>query len=878
MIDPNLEQIMRDIASRMPDPRDVIDQKKVERHIAYQQPPKGIPSPEEYEARSRYQVEQWEREDAMRPQNTPIPPPLHKNGTMLLYPPEMEAEDAKNAWRRRKAAGEKEWYDQPADPRAYLFGQQPINPDINQYLRPAVGPPAPMQQPTPMPEPTPAPEPVVAAPEPEPTPAPEAPPDDGRIRTAIGDFQIGDDDIAKIFNERTGRFHPTTMTSFPSEVTAAMAARKAAKSAAPGEILDGEDRYKVDGGKTLMFHPKSGSWIEMGSEDLPSMPESVRKAYVDSRSAMDKDLSSKIHDVYYGSTQPRPEQIEENKAKIQTISDSMSENQGLQGISSPEQLQAAREQANAALQAAQKTGNASAIKSLKEHADQLNNMQVISTPEGGYMAVVKLDGDYKVLHTATPKEPKKTGQYDWTKDPQQVASQAQAMAIVDNRDANSKASGGAMLSRAGRTIMDTFAGRYAKDYRADQLRGEQPSEPAPEVLVEAYVKAREAGDQDGMLEAVKEMQKGLASRYGDIYNSVRPSFIKPGTINEGVMDFSPALVPQQPDRGWNVTSQLLSEKQGKMTPETKLELPDIFGAKKDASDAQFNVQNNFTAQQPTALSRVQEHKAQLLKNPTEMIGANGVRPRTAGGRELDQPNTPSSLLKVSVEDKVKTDRVFADKLIGSVMNGVAAKVGAIKLATMNSGVSESTNADDKTTKRVKGPTISKDKEKEILKSLFGVDTKGETSITVLDNGKPVRINLSDPGAMQIATQQFLQLPRAEQEKMMQQGSYWKTIGMLDGLHPKMVSTGKGVAPKRHNGRLEIDSQLGDLAGTEIMNASAGLFEEMARELIKQNPEYYRRNAITGNGNANYRPQDVIDALAKNLAQESMIETFTPSMR
>ena len=53
---------------------------------------------------------------------------------------------------------------------------------------------------------------------------------------------------------------------------------------------------------------------------------------------------------------------------------------------------------------------------------------------------------------------------------------------------------------------------------------------------------------------------------------------------------------------------------------------------------------------------------------------------------------------------------------------------------------------------------------------------------------------------------------------------------------------------------------------------------MARELIKANPEYYTRNAIRGNGNANYRPQDIIDALAKNLAQESMIEIFTPMMR
>lgn len=229
---------------------------------------------------------------------------------------------------------------------------------------------------------------------------------------------------------------------------------------------------------------------------------------------------------------------------------------------------------------------------------------------------------------------------------------------------------------------------------------------------------------------------------------------------------------------------------------------------------------------------------------------------------------------------MKTDRVFTDNMIGAIRDGVAAKVAAIKLATMNSGVTQTTNADQETSTHVKGAQISKDKEKEILKGMFGVDTHGESSITVLDNttGRPVRINLSDPGAMQKATQNFLQLPRAEQERMMQQGSYWKTIGMLDGLHPKMISTGNGVAPKRFNGRLEIDSQLGDLAGTEIMNSASALFEQMARQIIQQNPEYYKRQAITQNGAANYRPEDVVSAIAKNLAQEAMVQVFTPSTR
>ena len=835
MANPNVEQLLREIAAKASQPSDVIDQKRLEQHLAFQQPPKGFPSPEEEVARSRYQVERWEREDAGRPQNTPIAPPLHKNGTMLLYPPEMEAEDAKNAWRRRKAAGEKEWYDRPIDPRAYLMNT-PINPDIDTYLRDRSAKIEPVPLPT-----TPATDvstppdllyrgdpadgtstPVPLSTEPEPTPAPEAPPDDGRIRTAIGDFMV-DENGAKLFNERTGRFHPTSMTAFPSEVTAAIAARKAAKSAAPDEIVDGEDRYKLEKGKPMMFHSKSGSWMEMEPEDLPSMPESVRKAYVESRSAMDKADFSKIHDAYYGSTAPRPEQIEENKAKVQSISESMSDNQKLQGITNPEQLQAAREEANAALQAAQKTGNTAAVKSLKEHADQLNNMQVIPTPEGGYISIIKIDDDYKVLHTVTPKAPTKSGQYDWTKDPQQVEAQARAMAVVDNRNANTAASNGNQLSRAGRAIQDAFIGKYAKDYRADQLKGNHPAEPAPEVLVDAYAKARDAGDTDGMLEAVKEMQKGLISRYGDIYKGLRPQFIRPGTMNEGIMDLSPALIPQQPDRGYTVNSQLIPEKAGKATPETKLELPDIFGAGKDAADAQSSVQNNFTAQQPTAMSRIQEHKARLLKNPNEMI----AQPKTVGGRLLDQPNTPSSLLKVSVEDKAKTDRVFADKLIGSVMNGVAAKVAALRLAAMNSGVTSTTNADDETSTHVKKPTLSPEEEKKVLKSMFGSEAYTERSaggplqIPFASTGKSA--SWSDPNTIQRATQEFLKLPRDQQERLMQQGSFYKTIGMLDGLHQRMVSTGQGVAPKRYNGRLEIDSQLGDLAGTEIMNSAACLF-------------------------------------------------------
>jgi hypothetical protein len=871
MANPNLEQLLREIAAKASQPSDVIDQKRVEQHLAFQQPPKGFPSPEENEARSRYQVERWEREDAGRPQNTPIAPPLHRNGTMLLYPPEREAEDAKNAWRRRKAAGEKEWYDKPIDPRAYLM-DAPINPDINHYLRPAgpAAPPTTAPEPAPA-EPMPAPEPVAA---PEPAPAPEAPPDDGRIRTAIGDFMV-DENGAKIFNERTGRFHPTSMTAFPSEVLAAISARKAAKSAAPDEILDGEDRYKIDKGKPVMFHPKSGSWIEMGSEDLPSMPETVRKAYVDSRSATDKTEFEKLNDAYHGATRPRPEQIEQYKAKI--LAEAAAADQKLQGISSPEELQVARDEAARALQVAQRTGDAGAIKALKAHADQLNSMNIIAMPEGGYIMTGKANDGYNFLHTGTPKE-SKNGQYDWAKDPVQVQARAEAMAISENRTANSQAAGGALLSKAGRTITDTFAGRYAKDYRADQLRGEQPDATAPEVLVDAYVKARDAGDTDGMLEAVKEMQEGLASRYGSIYKSLRPSFIAPGTINEGIRDHSPAIAPMPQGKSWDTQTQLLPEKAAKAPHEAPLQLPDILGKTENAGDAQHSVANNLTAQQPTAMNRIQEHKAQLLRNPKELI----PQPRTAAGRVLDQPNEPSSLLKVSVEDQMKTDRVFADNMIGAIRDGVAAKVAAIKLATMNTGVTSTTNIDNETSTHVKQPTISPEKEKQILKSMFGSETYTEGGA-----GGPLQIpfaaadkssSWSDPNTIQRATQNFLKLPRDQQERLMQQGSFYKTIGMLDGLHPKMISTGSGVAPKRFNGRLEIDSQLGDLAGTEIMNSASSLFEQMARQIIQQNPEYYKRQAITQNGAANYRPQDVVDAIAKNLAQEAMVQVFTPSTR
>lgn len=865
MANPNLEQLLREIAAKasQPDstqapqqgwdlppasnPEAIIDRDAIARQM--ERPNDYLTFP--LRAMTPEQQRQQEEELRRNPRNT-----LGR----VTTPEDME--------RQRRAF--------ELNPHIYDFhnARAPINPDINQYLRPA-GPPAPpAAAPEPPPaEPMPAPEPAAA---PEPMPTPDTPPDDGRIRTAIGDFMV-DENGAKIFNERTGRFHPTSMTAFPSEVLAAISARKAAKSAAPDEIIDGEDRYKIDKGKPVMFHPKSGSWIEMGTEDLPSMPETVRKAYVDSRIAMDKDTFAKLNDAYYGSTTPRPGQIEENKGKIQDISDSMSENQQLQGISTPEGLQAAREEAARALQVAQRTGDAGAIKALKAHADQLNSMNIIPTPEGGYIMTGKANGN-DFVHTVTPKEPKKSGQYDWTKDPTQVESQAKAMAITDNRRTNAAAAQGAVMSQAGKTIMDTFAGRYAKDYRADQLRGEQPDAVAPEVIADAYAKARDAGDMDGMLEAVKEMQQGLVGRYGAIYNSLRPTFLEAGPVNEGVADFSPALVPQQADRGWNSQTQILPEKAGKAPHEAPLQLPDILGKTENASDAQHSVANNLIAQQPTAMNRIQEHKAQLLRNPKELI----PQPRTAGGRVLDQPNEPASLLKVSIEDQMKTDRVFTDNMIGAIRDGVAAKVAAIKLATMNSGVTQTTNADKETSTHVKGAQISKDKEKEILKSMFGSETYTEGRA-----GGPLQIpfavadkssSWSDPNTIQRATQDFLKLPRDQQERLMQQGSFYKTIGMLDGLHPKMISTGNGVAPKRFNGRLEIDSQLGDLAGTEIMNSASALFEQMARQIIQQNPEYYKRQAITQNGAANYRPEDVVSAIAKNLAQEAMVQVFTPSTR
>lgn len=692
------------------------------------------------------------------------------------------------------------------------------------------------------------------------TPPPvEEPIDDGTVKTSLGVFKVKSP--GEYYYNDGAHDIKIDAADVPPEVTS----YAAKKYPAPGEIVVGDKRYKsAPDGSIHAYMDKLGKWGQVPDDQVDNLPEEVRRPYYQSKQIADKNLGAQVfQSPMWGNVRATDDQVQKQEQDIQGISDAMTGSKGLHGITSEEKLRQAQVQAQTDYDVAQKTGNPEMVATAKERMQQLKDTHIKETPEGGYMMWVKNPiGDTYTLHTVTPKEPKKPGEYDWTKDPIQMQAEGTARAEYQNRHDVSQQANQVMFNDVSNKIVNDYIGRYAQDYRLAQLSGNHPSEARPDQLIEALKQQMNpaTADPEAAKKTIQEMQKGLASFYGDGWLSLRPNFFAPSSYNDGIMDKIPGRIPEHQQEGFEVKSQIIAnpktaaQKDIKQTP---FVIPNHVGKLDHAQNSMDDIVNNLGADQSNSDAMLALGEGKLYKDANapmkDYVTANGQHTGASANRVI--------ALEQHVQERM-TDPVFRNKLINGFTEGIAGKAEAIALeaAKKNGVTTTGTDTDGNpisSKEKYKNPSLGEGAKNEAMKSLFGTpyfgkstwldpntnkeyDRKedipkpakvGDKGLQISEGKEPVEIKKewSDAGVIKKYTSDFFKLPRDKQVEVAKDSPYAKSLLMLEG-----VGTGR-------NGHLEIDSRLGDMAQTEIVKSLLPSVLPESEAFIQNNKKYFEDN-------------------------------------
>lgn len=723
---------------------------------------------------------------------------------------------------------------------------QMANPNGSPFqLGTMMGPPAPrqMQVKTQMMK-VPPQNPVIAPPEQQDTPTEqpvpvEATQDDGTVKTSVGLFKVKNP--GEYYYDNGTHDIKIDAADAPPEVTA----YAAKKYPAPGEIVMGDKRYKVTpDGKVQAFIGALNKWGDVPDDQVDKLPQEVRKPYYDSKNTSDVNAGRNLlSQPMFGGVVPNQQQVQQQEQNIQGISQQLSGNQGLQGISSPEQLDQARTQAEADLRAVQSTGDKARITAAKEKLQHLKDMKIVPTPEGGYIMYDKAPiGDQLIVHTVTPKEPKKGAEYDWTKDPMQVNAEAQTRAQAQNRNDVKQSSGGIIFNDSAQRIVNDYANSYSKWYRSQQLAGEHPSAPLPEILAQQLAKQMDPNnpDPDGAKETIIEMQKALAEVHGNGYLALKPNYQAMTSFNNGVSDYTMSRIPSQPENGYDVKSQIIANPKTaagreKDIKEAPLVLPDPNGTLDHAETAIQKTINSMQVDPTNTAATLALHEQKLYNQPDAPI-QNYVTPSGPRPDAADR----ATAFDQHIQERM-TDPVFRKKFISSLANGIGSKVGQIELAHTNRSGSSTTRGqgdDAVTTTTYKDGPVQDSAYKEAMQNMFGAENYEYYDTANAKNDKdkawnathPTKMKWSDEGAVERYTQNFFKMsPEDQLTEVKKGGAYAKTLYMLEG-----VAAGR-------NGHMEIDSRLGGMAADEITKAAQATLLPEAQTFVRNNKAYFDAN-------------------------------------
>lgn len=740
---------------------------------------------------------------------------------------------------------------------------QMANPNGSPFqLGSMVGPPQPrqMQVKTQMVK-VPPPNPVIAPPDPadvpndQPEPV-EAAKDPNVFTTPEGKWTITDKPEKVRFNN--GSFDVELDTKDAPDVVKNEVLKR---HPGPDEYVDNGQRYKISNGTVQAFLPNLNKFANVPADNIDVLPASIRNKYYESKGTSDRNTGEELlSSPMFGGVTPNQEQIHQQEQNIQGISQSMGENQGLHGITSPEQLDQARTQAETDLKTIQASGDKTKVAAAKEKLQNLKDMKIVSTPEGGYIMYVKAPiGDQYIVHTVSPKEPKKSGEYDWTKDPMQVHAEATARAQNQNRDDVMQSSGGIIFNNSAQRIVRDYANSYAKWYRSQQLAGDHPSAPLPELLAQKLATQMNpaTADPDGARDTIIEMQKALADVHGSGYMALKPDYGAMSTFNNGVSDYGISRIPSPTERGYDVKSQLIANPKtaaAKDIKETPLALPGPNGTLDHAETAIQKTIHSMQADPTNADATLASHEQTLYQQPNALI-KNYVTPSGTRPDSADR----ATAFDQHIQERM-TDPIFRKKFISGIANAIEDAAGDIELAHTDKGGTTTTRGEGEdavTTTKVKDATIQDSKYKEAYQNMFGSLSPSNTPLyyqdksgnryksakdsqskdaqgkIVGDEAQPVYPKWSDEGAVKKYTKEFLSKTPQEQLKEVEKGgAYAKTLYMLEG-----VAAGR-------NGHLEIDSRLGSLANDRLQEAAQAALLPEANTFVKNNSAYFDANKRT----------------------------------
>lgn len=654
-------------------------------------------------------------------------------------------------------------------------------------------------------------------------------------------------------------------------VPMAVASAAAKKYPAPGEIVSGGKRYKVVGKKLETYLDKLGVWGTVPDGRADSLPEDVKKMLYEAKGTGDKERYQEVMShPYFGNNAASKEQVEAQKQEILKTQQALTENQTSNNdIDTPERLEQERTSVAAQLAEATKSGDKAQVATLQRKQKDLADTHIMATPDGGYIKWVKDPvGDSYSRITVTPKEPKHSGEYDYTKDPIQMDAAARTRAEIENRKELSEESGQVIMNDSSNRIVRDFVGNYAKWYRQQQLTGNHPSSALPELLAQKLSQQMNGADPDGAIQTIGEMQQALADVYGSGYMALRPDYSKPTTYNNGRTDNLSTNVPRAPEHGWTVQSQTITQPKVPAAEkrEVNLILPNVMGNSARGDDAQNSVVSAVGADEANTRRILSEHAAILYQRPDAQI-PDYVTPR---GKRAGKTADRATAFDQHVQERIMDDPIFKNAMIGGVLQGVEAAAAQAELAHANKIVSQSTSGDAgadaedlKKSERIK-PGTSDEVYNETMKKMFGsekppplwYDKRGNPHAGKDDLPKekltPVYGKWSDAGAVKTYIEKFRAMPEAEQKLEVAKSGLAKTIYILDG-----VASGR-------NGRIEIDSRLQETAHSQILKSLGAILSPEATAFIQNNRGYFENNVIKESGNAKVNGEELVRAVNNDI--------------
>lgn len=673
-----------------------------------------------------------------------------------------------------------------------------------------------------------------------------------------------------------------------ADVPPDVAAYAMKKFPAPGVISASGRMFRIGDDGSVSERLPEGIWGKMSDDVVGTLPEEVRKPYVEAKSKSDKSFGEQIFTKpMSGNVTANQDQIEQQKQNIRGISESLSEDSQLKGIYSPETLDAARAQAATTLEAAKGSGDKATVEAATKRVQELKDMHIIATPEGGYMTLVKnpFGNGFDVVHTATPKEPKKSGQYDWTQDPMQMQRAGTARAEQQNRMTSAQQTNNTMLNANAQRLVQDYIGPYAQYYRSQQLAGNPLGHTAPDLMVKKLSEEMQTDPQKAIA-TIAEMQKSLAEVYGKGYMAITPGVHAPTMFNDGNMDKMTAIIPEQPQRGYTSTTQMVQDPKAKAAKDMKeapFALPNYQGKMDVAANATQSIRDNAPVDQNRTKGMMDQHE-DLIYN---QAGAP-IKNYRVPGRDGKIETRPDAADKNTAFDQWVQGKLmqkggnneFKKKYAETMVTALEQTAASIALKAQQTGVTETDREDDQgnplgTSTKAKAPmldTASKDK---AMKEIFGsakspfvveeVVEKKDAAGKVTKEKVKRYADWSEPGVVRKWSESVLN--RTKTAGSGRELQYPNVHTAQPSAAAKTLHLIEGVAAGR-NGHIEIDTRLRD-ASSHILNGMQGLLASEADEFIKENRGYFEENLRKGTGDNYYRPEEVYNAAKSTLISQML---------